>query len=263
MRHREAVHPTAGLRMKNETVRLLVSETLDVQQVHPALELVAVSDSVILQGTVSFDMGSGARRLEDAYEVVMRFPDDYPNSPPVPYETGGAIPRDFEHVFGDGSCCLGAPAEVRRRFREHNNLLHFINEQVVPFLYSCSYWKKYREVPFGKLDHGDAGVFQYYSEFFMVDVPATMSLLRLLADNINAPLMKCPCRSGRRLRDCHGPRVDQLRAALSPDEFERDFREFLAAARAAGIRIPIAALPRRLMRRERKKWRKCRGRRRG
>lgn len=248
--------------MKHETVRLLVSETLDVQQVHPALELLAVSDSVILQGTVSFDMGSGARRIEDSYQVAIRFPDDYPESPPVPYETSGAIPRDFDHVFADGSCCLGAPVEVRRRFREHNSLLRFINEQVVPFLYSCSYWKKYGEMPFGELAHGYAGVFQYYLEFFTVDVPATMSLLRLLADNINAPLMKCPCRSGNKLRDCHGPRVDQLRAALSPGEFERDLREFLAAARVAGIRIPKAALCRRLMRRERKQSRKCRGRRR-
>ena len=104
--------------MKHETVRLLVSETLEVQRVYPALELLTVSESVVLQGAVSFDMGSGARRLEDVYQVAMRFPDDYPESPPVPYETGGAIPRDFDHVFGDGSCCLGAPAEVRRRFPE-------------------------------------------------------------------------------------------------------------------------------------------------
>ena len=118
-------------------------------------------------------------------------------------------------------------------------------------------------MPFGELEHGYAGVFQYYLEFFAADVPETMSLLRLLADDMNAPLMKCPCRSGSKLRDCHGPRVDQLRAALSPGDFERDLREFLAAARAAGIRIPKAALPRRLMRRERKKSRKCRGRKRG
>ena len=249
--------------MKQETLDLLVSQTLDVQEVHPALELLALSDAAILRGTVSFDMGSGAGRIKDAYELVMRFPDDYPASPPVPYETGGAIPRTFEHVFGDGSCCLGAPADVRRRFREHNSLLRFINEQVIPFLYSCSYWKKYGEMPFGELHHGCAGVFQYYLEFFTVDVPATMSLLRLLADNINAPLMKCPCRSGATLRDCHGPRVDQLRAALSPSEFERDLREFIVAARAAGIRIPRAALSQRLLRRERKKSRRCHGPRRG
>ena len=246
--------------MTQEILHMLVSETLCVQQVHPALELLALSDSVILRGTVSFDMGSGSRRIKDAYQLVMRFPDDYPTSPPVPYETGGAIPRTFEHVFGDGRCCLGAPAEVRRRFREHKSLLRFINEQVIPFLYSCSYWKKCGEMPFGELRHGYVGVFQYYLECFTVDVPATMSLLKLLADNINAPLMKCPCRSGATLRDCHGPRVDQLRAVLSPAEFERELREFIVLARAVGIHIPRAALPRRLRRRERKRSRRCHGR---
>ena len=231
--------------------------------VHPALELLALSGSVILRGTVSFDMGTGARRITDAYQLVLRFPDDYPASPPVPYETCGAIPRAFEHVFGDRSCCLGAPAEVRRRFREHNNLLRFINEQVIPFLYSCSYWKKYGEMPFGELLHGYAGVLQYYLEFFKADVPTTICLLKLLADNINPPLMKCPCRSGATLRDCHGPKVEQLRAALSPSEYERDLREFIVVARVMGIRIPRGALSRRLLRRERKKSRRCPSRRRG
>ena len=245
--------------MKRETLDLLVSETLDVQTVHPALELVALSDSVMLRGTIGFDMGSGSSRIKDAYQLRMQFPDDYPASPPVPYETGRAIPCGFEHVFADGSCCLGAPAEVRRRFLEHGSLLRFINEQVIPFLYSCSYWKKYGRMPFGELYHGDAGLIQYYLEFFEVGPPATMSLLRLLADNIRAPLMKCPCRSGASLRDCHGPRVDQLRGSLRRDQFERDLRRFIVAARTAGIPVPGAALSRRLLRRERKKARRRRG----
>lgn len=246
--------------MKRETLDLLVSEMLDVQTVHPTLELIALSDSVVLSGTISFDVGSGSRRIKDAYQLRMRFPDDYPASPPVPYEMGGGIPGGFEHVFADGRCCLGAPVEVRRRFLEHRSLLRFINEQVVPFLYSCSYWKKYGRVPFGELGHGDAGLFQYYLEFFVAGPPATMSLLRLLADNVRAPLMKCPCKSGARLCDCHGPRVDQLRGSLRPEQFERDLRKFIVIARAAGISVPGAALSRRLRRRERKKARRRHGR---
>ena len=251
-----------ALPMKPETMRLLVSETLDVQRVHPALELLAWSDVTLLRGTVSFDTGSGSERIQDAYQLLMRFPVDYPMSPPETYETGGAIPRTFDHIFVDGRCCLGAPAEVRLRFREHKSLLRFIDEQVVPFLYSCSYWKKHGKMPFGELAHGAMGLFQYYIEFFYVDIPATMSLLKLLADDIRAPLMKCPCGSGGTLRDCHGPRVDELRGALSQREFDHDLRELIVLAQAAGIRIPRAALSRRLLRRERKKLCRCQGRRR-
>ena len=251
----EARTTAVDLEMTQESLLLLVSETRDVQNVHPALELLALSGSTFLRGTVSFDMGSGSRRIEDAYKLTLRFPNDYPASPPVVYETGGAIPSTFEHVFADGSCCLGAPADVRRRFREHRRLRRFIDEQVVPFLYSCSYWKRYGEMPFGELHHGYVGVLQYYMEFFRVDLPNTMSLLRLMADDIAPPLMKCPCRSGARLRDCHGPKIDQLRSVLHPREVERDLRQFIAAARGAGIHVPRAALPRRLLRRESKQSR--------
>ena len=55
---------------------------------HPALELLTVSDTVLLRGKIGFDMGAGSQRISDAYQIMMRFPEDYPESPPVTYETG-------------------------------------------------------------------------------------------------------------------------------------------------------------------------------
>ena len=246
--------------MKREAIDLLVSETSDVQCMHPALELLTVSDTVLLRGKIGFDMGAGSKRISDAYQIMMRFPEDYPESPPVTYETGGAIPPSFEHRFPDGSFCLGAPAEVRSRFLEHKSLLRFINEQVIPFLYSCSYWREHGEMPFGELRHGEVGLLQYYMEFFGVDIPAAMAILKLLADSIDAPLMKCPCGSGAILRKCHGSRVNQLRTALSPRQYERELRDFIRMAHASDIPVPQAALPRRLLRRKRRKSRGHRGR---
>ena len=239
-----------------ETVDLLIAETTDVQRVHPEVELLNVSDTVLLRGAIGFDMGVEPERITDTYQIMMHFPADYPNSPPVTYETGGAIPSTFEHLFADGSCCLGAPAEVRRRFLKHRRLLCFVNEQVLPFLYSCTYWREHGEMPFGELAHGDVGLLQYYMEFFGVDLSATMILLKLLADNIDAPLMKCPCRSGATFGDCHGQRIGELRTALHPREYEDELLALIRLVRAIDIPVPTAALPRRVLRRERKKARR-------
>ena len=64
--------------MKREAIDLLVSETSDVQCMHPALELLTVSDTVLLRGKIGFDMGAGSQRISDAYQIMMRFPEDYP-----------------------------------------------------------------------------------------------------------------------------------------------------------------------------------------
>jgi hypothetical protein len=65
-----------------------------------------------------------------------------------------------------------------------------------------------------------------------------MKLLKLLTDHFAPPLMACPCSSGRRLQDCHGPNLDELRPLLPPEHFEKDLREMITVAQAAGIKAP-------------------------
>ena len=54
-----------------------------------------------------------------------------------------------------GNFCLGAPIEVRRRFAGHKNLLRFIEDQVIPYLFSYSYKRDYGKLPFGELSARD------------------------------------------------------------------------------------------------------------
>lgn len=153
---------------------------------------------------VWFVMEHKVRAIEDRFNIELRIPEDYPKTPPNAYETGDRL-NGYHHLFTDGRLCLGAPVEVCKQFAMQPTLLSFVEELVVPFLFSFSYERQYGEMPFGELAHGGEGLLDYYVDFFRTSEEKTISLLIYVAvDNRNRH-GSCPCGSGRRLENCHGP----------------------------------------------------------
>ena len=124
------------------------------------------SGELWVRGCVGFSMEYESRTIEDHYLLDLQILANYPESPPFVFEPEGKIPKDFDHFMVAGNFCLGAPIEVRRRFAGHKNLLRFIEDQVIPYLFSYSYKRVHGELPFGDLRHGTEGLRQYYTEFF-------------------------------------------------------------------------------------------------
>ena len=245
--------------MDEETEKLVCDQMTEVQARHPNLELLRdPSGELWARGGVGFSIEHDGHLIEDNYNLDLRFPSDYPASPPFVFETEGKIPRDFGHFMAAGNLCLGAPVEVQRRFSEHRRLLRFIDEQVIPYLFSYSYMRDHGNLPFGELRHGTIGLLQYYAEFFGVAPIEAMKLLKCLADDFAPPLMACPCGSELKLRDCHGPKLEELRLFLSPQRFEMELREMIKLARAAKIPVPERKImPRRMWKRKQRDLRKA------
>jgi uncharacterized protein YchJ len=260
--------------------QLVIQQMSQVQEWYPNLELQRDPDGQLwVRGAVGFSATHNGRSVEDSYQLELQIPEDYPESPPYVFETEGRVSKDFEHFMASGNFCLEAPVEIRRRFAQHRNLWRFIDEQVVPFLFAASYKRDYGELPFGDRLHGTAGLLQYYIEFFGVSggpagtlqeffdnsgIPA-MKLLKCLADAWAPPLMACPCESGRKHRDCHGPKLDELRPHLSQRQFEEELRQMVNAAQQARIDLPESqVMPKRMWKQvqRRLKRSKRRGRRR-
>jgi len=241
-----------------EIVQLVMNQMEELQAKHPDLELiVSASGDLIVTGVVRFCIEHEGRTVRDAYQIALVVPSDYPSTPPVVWETGNAIPQDF-HKFKPGNLCLGAPVEVRRVFAQHKSLLGFIDRQVIPHLFSHSYRRDYGELPHGELPHGFLGLLEYYADFFGIGRLTAMKLLKLLADGFVPPLMKCPCGRGKKLRDCHGPKLEELRPHYPPQSFEAELRGMISALEAQGIRLPERILPRRLLKnREKRRRRKA------
>lgn len=248
--------------MSEELEDLLLDQMVEVQGQHPNLELVRDPDARLwVRGAVSFSVEHESVTVNDIYALAFQIPDDYPASPPSVFEDEGRVPKEFGHFMDAGNFCLEAPVEVRRRFAQHRSLLRFIDDQVVPYLFACSYLRDFGVLPFADRRHGVPGLLDYYSEFFETSGIAAMRLLKCLADGSAPPLMKCPCKAGRNLDACHGPKLDELRPHLERRRFELELLQMIEFVRKVGVRLPERqVVPERVWRRrERRRRQKSRG----
>lgn len=180
-----------------------------------------------ISGTCGFTVEVAGQRVEAAYELKMLLGEDFPKSVPVVWETEGTINRKFEHLMSDDSLCLGAEVEILRRWRERPHLLSFVSDAVVPYLAAHAYWQEHGSFPLGALKHGPDGVLQYYGEYFGVSPTGAVWLVKLLAEGYVA-MQRCPCGTGKRVRDCHWTALESLRVVKSREFFGANLRTILA-----------------------------------
>ncbi|MBU0507437.1 SEC-C domain-containing protein [bacterium] len=184
----------------------------------------------IVRGDLTFRAEYNGVEMAGTFSVLITLPDDYPASPPKICETGEQIPREADfHVYPTtGNFCLGAQIEVRRKFAQNPDLLHFVKDQVVHFLYALVYRSWFGKMPWGELSHSGKGILEYYNELFHVSGhKPTLHLLLALHDRVFHRTWMCPCGSGRKLRKCHGPQLKELVAHCTPEDVLSDMKTIL------------------------------------
>ena len=207
----------------------------------------------VVRGDLSFSATYRDKTVEDTFVILMKLPLDFPDSYPSVQETGGRIPTNF-HQFPERTLCLGAPAEVQTRFARAPRLLSFVNDLVVPYLYSFRYWQDHGEMPFGELSHGGRGILEYYQDLFGVENhSAALGLLKILADNTYRGHLQCPCGSGQALRRCHGAQLRNLITVQSSESFLVEMMAILNSLGSEEIRrLSRKYLPNRLLRKSKR-----------
>jgi len=185
------------------------------------LVLTRVGEMHFLRGPLEFHAEYEGKEVRDTFEVEISILQDYPDSIPLTWETGGRIPPEY-HKLGGGALCFAAPFEVRRRFAARPTLHGYIQDLLVPYLFAFSYKERYGTMPFGELAHGGEGILQYYCELLGVSEIPALRLLASLAQGGKSP-KRCPCGSGRRLRDCHGPILQQIGAIHERNMLMREY----------------------------------------
>lgn len=208
------------------TDKLMVfSHFLELRSKYPQLQLVEeFNNRYVVQGLLSFSAAYQGIKFDDEYLIQIVIPNDYPNTPPSASEVGERIPNDF-HKFWDDTLCLGAPIAVKKSFFENPTLLGFVENNLIPYLYSFSYMCKYSKLPYGELAHGPLGILEYYQEYFSVGNPIkVLKLVNILATGSYRGHHECPCASGKRLRDCHGSRLLEIQQFQSPINFANEYK---------------------------------------
>jgi hypothetical protein len=152
-------------------------------------------------------------------------------------ETAGRIERSYTHINQDGTLCLAVPIEERRIFFEQPSLLGFGDRLVIPYLYGYCHWKQYGRHPFDEQEHGEEGIVQYYIDtLHLADELAALAVVCFLFEHGYRGHHPCPCGSGLKVRNCHGPVLRSLhqhhtRLTLMHDfdsVFQVCFRKFQA-----------------------------------
>lgn len=171
----------------------------------------------VVRGDLHFSAEYRNYPIEDTFEILLILPKNYPRSPPQFLETGGRIPEEF-HTFTNKVRCLGLPSVAHRKFALNPRLLHFVENQVVHYLYAYRFWEDHdrKEMPWGELSHNGEGIYEHYSHYFQIEgILEVLNLLKFLAERRKyRGRIKCPCGSKKRTRDCHG---EQLKALVFED----------------------------------------------
>lgn len=149
----------------------------------------------------------------DRYSIKIIPSDEYPNSFPWVYETGGRIPVNIDwHVFPDGHCCIKAFPEEILLCKNGITLYWFIKEQVIPYFFN----QKYRELHgffLHERSHGKRGDLEFFEQHFNTkDINLVLKLLneaqKVSERKSNS---KCLCGSGRKFKKCHRRSLRALR----------------------------------------------------
>lgn len=213
-----------------------------LKRLYPGLSLQKRDGKYFLQGKLSFcafydnkkdtlvlnpssDNVSNESLIDDKYEIEMELLPDFPNSLPLVREVGGRIQQIVDkynikdicdlHVNKnkDNAICLCPKPAEKVRYPDKVDIIHFINNLVVPFFYGLSYYERYGKWPWNEYSHGDLGTFEFYTESKNVN---SVSLAKSCYDSLSEQGKKlvmikkrikghwpCICGSKEKFRKCH------------------------------------------------------------
>jgi hypothetical protein len=153
---------------------------------------------------IAFDRSS---KIEiEEYDVIIRFPKDYPFRFPIVFESSEKIPRNLSrHINNQGNICFCNPQDELSLSRNGITFKWFLDEILNPHLcreYAREYLGYY---PTGERSHGTEGIWEGYFDLFETTNKKTVleelkMILNIRKPGRNSP---CYCNSGRKYKTCH------------------------------------------------------------
>lgn len=196
----------------------------EVQTVYSNLHFYPQNDRVVVRG--SFPIIDAGMEL-DRYSIEIVLLADYPTTIPLVWEIGGKIPRHADHHVNNesGEACLFIPDEQWKVYPTGTTFLEFLNVPVRNFFLGQSIFRRTGEWPFGQRGHGAAGIIEYYAELLGTDdVTIMLGYLECLSRLTLKGHCPCPCKSGKRIRDCHRYQINELRTNISRKLADKSYR---------------------------------------
>lgn len=138
------------------------------------------------------------------------------------------------HVYPDQSVCFAAPQQIAADWASGMSPVEFVRRYVLPFLYEQAYFDRHERWPWGELAHGSLGLLEWLGRNPRPtngDVMRTILYLESSGEKARKLIQtrarrhhKCPCGSGKQLRECHPdvkPGIDIVRSWIAQGQVPR------------------------------------------
>jgi hypothetical protein len=195
---------------------------VEVEAMYPNLHMSIRSQAVVIAGSFPIDYdGSEA----DRYIIEVQLPDNYPLGIPIVREVGGRIPQTAErHIKQDGVACLFVDEEWLISNPNGSELLDFLRGPVRNFFIGQSLVEAGHRWPFGERSHGAKGILECYANLTQAsNLQVAQKYLEMLNQKKVKGHWPCPCRSGKKLRDCHYHLVLRLKQRIPRSTLQRSW----------------------------------------
>lgn len=186
----------------------------------------------VVGGALGFTLTPPGRpTITDSYQVRIEVPLFPTETLPPVYEVGQRIRRTLDnHVNSTGNLCLGSPLQLRLKLGHSPNLLDYVEQCVVPFLYGAT-WREqgYPGFPFEELAHGVPGLYDDYQRLLggHTDASVRAALQVLTKPKRVGNKLLCPCGCRLRVGRCnYRVSLNALRG-VAPRAFFRQILEGL------------------------------------
>ena len=152
------------------------------------------------------------------YSIELELPNDYPNTVPLVYETGGKIKRDAEHhIFTGGNCCLFVEEETYKYYPKGTSIVGFIKKVVTGHFLNQKYFERKGKWIDGDRSHGIKGKLEFYREVLNTnDLYTIFRFIQYLAKDRMVDYQICFCGSKKKLGNCHIKLVREYRKKINP-----------------------------------------------
>lgn len=181
----------------------------------PYLRFTSRAERTVLVGTLPIVEG---RRVIDEWSVEITLPHAGPRAGiPTVREVAGRIPHILDrHVYpNSGNSCLAVPDEFWLRHPHGLELLDFLRGPVMSYFVSQTAFELGHGWPFDERSHGALGIMEFWAEVAGgKDIGKIRGYLDAIASHTYKPRWFCPCRSGRRVQNCHAEKIQTLRKRI-------------------------------------------------
>ena len=196
--------------------KLLEKVKRDIKHNYVGLRVEVDSGTVYIRGALSLKSGSG-KEIE-VFLIEIELPPNYPMGIPVTREVGGRFPKlPDRHFNPDDSACLFLPDERYKCFPVGSDILLYIEDCVIPFLFwQLDFELKSGVDPLPARGHGEEGIIEFYMEELQTkDYESMLKGMKYLSAKKVKSHWECYCGSAERIGDCHLKHLNIVREHIA------------------------------------------------